>query len=245
MDRQLALFEQLPYEKQVEDGDAVMRLLGDHREGIGRQLTLQRSQWSASWATGADPTPPGERLLLLRRLFVAAHDARQLQQMTRKQWRTIDRWGAWRIERRAVEPMLEWIVQRIDKAAADAGAGRWDELAAALNEIEQQAPVAWLAWRIEADLDAALKRVPGGWAGALSQTLYPPTHKAYGTDQRQRLAELTLYLAAADQRRRSGDVAGARELMSYCGDLASGILRDLEGAADHARPAAPPRAIDI
>jgi hypothetical protein len=245
IDRQLRLFERLPHEATLDDANSALRRgLGRHEPEIRKQLVVLRSQWAAAWAAGADPTEPGRKLMLMRRLFEQLHEAAQLSGSAERVGK-LGRWAAWQVAPGAIEPFVAEAPRQLGAAAAQAAAGQWQTLATTLDAIERQAPVARLATRLLAELGGALPDGEAGPADALGQTLFAPPPTAYGLDWRLPLAQVAVLVDAAEHARAAGDADRARRLGAAAGDLARQLMRRAAGSSEPL-PAAPPfEAIDV
>jgi len=230
MERQLSLFEQLPFEKPMTGGDQrYAQVVGGHGGAIANQLTVLRSSWAAAWSQGADPTLHGKRLLLMRRLFIAAHDATGIANQ-RDAMRRLNRWAGWRIPHAAIEPLRRDIPNQLRTAAQQAGSGDYKALEATLDRIDARAPTLWLTWRATRAMDAATRSVPTGVSGMLSQALYGPKPDAWGGSHREQIAAVSIYLHAADNARRAGKRQANAALMRYAGQVAQQVLDALDQA---------------
>lgn len=227
INHQLALFEALPHEKPITTGDkAYAKFLADHHGAISQQVTLLRSQWAAAWGAGADPTPVGRNLLLLRRLFTAIHDTAGLEaQVDRLD--SLNDWAAWRIAPQAIGPMRQWLADQLVHASSLAATGDWAQLSHTLDQIDHQAPVIWLAWSIAQRAPQVSKPRPSGVSSLLSQCLYSPSVGALGAAHRSQLASLCLYVTAADMQRRQGQAQLAQQLMDHAGSIAAQLSAQL------------------
>jgi hypothetical protein len=236
--KQLELFEELPHEKQLETArSGVARLAGIHAAAMSRQITLLRSQWAAAWGAGADPTEVGKRLLALRDLLGALHDATQVGEPAAAMAQ-LNRWAGWEIDTQALKPLNTWMPARLQLACQLAATGHWAQLSQVLEQIEQQDPVGRVVVYLSQALAGGLRDLPGGVSGMLGQCLYAPRVGAFGRSQRQALATLSVYLTAAEHARRHDQPETASQLMAYCGQVARGLLKQWEG--ERPRIAAPP-----
>lgn len=247
LQKQLALFERLPQEQQLNQPDApIRRFTGDHHDALFRQITVLRSQWAAAWGAGADPTEPGRRLLQVRRLLAAMGHAVELMQTTAG-LSQLNRWAAWEIDAGAIDPLKAWGPARLQLACELAGAGQWAQLETTLEQIDETGAVGRLVSYLSQRLGEKLGDVPGGLSGMLGQCLYPPSAGAMGRDRRDTLAQLSVYLTAAEFARANEQPAAAQQLMSHCGRLARQLLKHWQGAApqlipppdDHPPPTTP------
>ena len=228
MDRQLALFESIPYETMLDDaGSPVGRLAGQDAAQIRKQLTVLRSQWAAAWGAGADPTPPGEQLLLLRRLMTWLHDGAVVLAEP-EALAALNRWAAWQAPRPAASAVTDALPDLLGEATKQAAAGDWAALEATLDRIDAQAPTARLMVRLHERLGPTVAGVPGGLPGLLSQTLYAPPAHAFGVAERMDLARLSVVLGAAEAERRSGTPATTRALLDYASEIARRLLRAID-----------------
>ncbi len=235
MERQLSLFDQLPHEQAITGGEkGYAAVLADRGGPIAQQLETLRSAWAAAWGAGADPTPAGRKLLLMRRLFVALHDATALR-AHRARLAKLNRWAGWRLPVGAIAPMLNRLPDQLRAATGHAAAGEFEALERTLDQIDTQSPALWLAWRLAGAMRQSVERTPPAVAGMLSRCLYGPTAGALGADQRAELAEVCLYLQAGDALRRAGKSDPAQRLIDYAGQLARSVLRQLNDG-DGQRP---------
>jgi len=242
LERQLSLFETLPYEAMLKDDQSVIaKMAGEYLADIRKELTVLRSQWAAAWAAGADPTPAGRNLLLLRRLMIGLHDGGQLLARADR-LATLNRWAAWQMPVAAVAPMRNWLPGELEAAAQQAGDGDWAGLSATLDRIDKQGQVAWLIARLMEELGPAVERLPDGTAGMLSQTLYPPPSRTLGVDHRLDLARLCVTLAAAANERKVGTPTTVAPLADYAAEIARRLLQWLDGASPPKQP--PGKAVD-
>jgi hypothetical protein len=255
LEKQLTLFEELPYEKELARADAPMvAIIGAHRAGISRQITLLRSQWAAAWATGADPSLAGKNLLLVRQLLISLHDNGELQGADAA-LEQLNRWAAWEMPAKVIDPLRAWQPQRLRLACEQAATAQWAQLALAMDEINRQDPALRLIAQLNSQLGPALRDLPGGVSGMLGQCLYGPNRDSFGDAQRIQLARLCLYMAAGEYAADHDDDATAQQLIQYCGEVAGQILRIWQGANPTVRPgnplpidrggATPPAAIDL
>lgn len=236
--KQLELFEELPHEKQLETASsAVAQLAGSHAAAMSRQIILLRSQWAAAWGAGADPTEVGKRLLAMRDLLGALHDATEVGEAGAAM-EQLNRWAGWEIDTQAVKPLNTWMPARVQLACQFAATGQWAELDQVLEQIEQQNPVGRVVAYLSQVLADGLRDLPGGVSGMLGQCLYPPRDGAFGRTQRKALATLSVYLTAAEFARRHDQPESASQLMAYCGEVARGLLKQWKG--ERPRIAAPP-----
>ncbi len=232
MERQLELFRQLPHEQALADGEPRMqRFLAADREALLRQITILRSQWAAAWSAGADPTPAGEKLLLVRRLLTALHDLGAGQEPARRLAR-LNRWAAWEAEDAATRPAHDELPDRVRRASQQAAAGQWEALGQSLDALDRRAPLMRLVVALDGRLGAPLAAAPGGVAGLLGECLFEPGPEAYAADQRLPLARLCMYLAAAEQARRINDPAVAGDLTEHAAVLARQVLEQIDRSAD-------------
>ncbi len=241
LEQQLGLFEALPFEDEFSQRQSPMRIFTQQQhEKMAQQLMVLRSQWAAAWGAGTDPTIAGNRLLLLRDLMSAMHDGLAMLQAA-DTLAKLNRWAAWEIDAHAIEPIKAWLPSRLRLACELAGRGAWDDLALTLERIDQQVPVARVIASLSRSLDGALGDVPGGFSGMLGQCLYPPDINAFGQDQRTLLAQLCVYLTAAEFARQQGQISEAEKLMVHCGTLARRALSHWQQTPPELyRPPAPP-----
>lgn len=228
LDEQLLLFEQLPHEPAITGGEAGSKALtGEHHPLIIEQLALLRSQWAAAWSAGADPTPYGRKLMLMRRLFEHIHHATGLVRPA-EPLRRLNRWAGWEIRPDAIEPMIAQLPAQVRIASAQAGAGDYEALAATLGAIDRQVPVAQLTATFADLVGQPLAKHPEGLAGTLGQVLFAPPDDAFGALQRLELAQLSVLLNAAHEAQQAGQAQQAAQLRDAVGDLARRLLRQLD-----------------
>jgi hypothetical protein len=240
MEKQLDLFEQLPHEAALEQaGSPVRQLCGEHAEGLTQQLMILRSQWAAAWSAGSDPTVAGNRLLMLRELLGLVHDGSVL--VTEKQAiEALNGWPAWQVDAEAIDPLAQWLPQRLEAACAAGASGDFDALDQQLDQMRQLAPVARLISQSVWHMTPVLDQIPQGLPGMLCQCLFPPSAEAFGADHRPNLARISIYLNASAHLRRAGRNEHADRLLQACGRLAEQVLKRIESAAPPLRPDARP-----
>ncbi len=228
LDEQLLLFERLPFEQSIaEGGERIKALTGDHHEPMLEQVALLRSQWAAAWGAGANPTPYGRKLMLMRRLFEHLHNATQLVQPA-EPLRRLNRWAGWEVRPDAIGPMIATLPKQVRLASRQAGAGDYEALAATLDAIDRQVPLAQLTATYADLVGRALNNHPDGLAGTLGQVLFAPGDGAFGASQRRELAQLSVLLNAAHDAQRAGQAQQAKRLLQAAGELARRLLRQTD-----------------
>lgn len=248
IDRQLALFEQLPYEGTLKDARSPLRRgLGERHAAVAGQLKLLRGQWATAWSTRTDPTQPGSRLLLLRRLFEQLHDAGAFAAGKRSP--PLNRWSPWQMSPRAITPLVAQLPRQLNIATAQAAQGQWDALRTTLDSIDTQSPVARLAAMLSAQLGSAIKPLRDDAAhpvaDVLGQCLFAPSHDAFGRDLRLPLAKLAVMVNGAAHARAAGDADLARRLAGDAATLARQLINTLNHEPEPARLGQPFGAIDV
>lgn len=237
IDRQLAMFERLPHEASLDDAASPLRRsLGDLTPDIKQQLEVLRSQWAAAWSARSDPTEPGRKLLLMRRLFEQLHNAAAVNASTHKAAR-LNHWAAWAMPPGSIELTVAQLPDQLTVAAAQAAAAQWDALATSLGTIERQAAVARLGVLLLVDLGDALPDRETTYRDRLGQVLFSPPPDGYRWRWRQPLARLSLLMRAAAHAESLGHDARAVRLRQAAGDAARQLVREIIGA-----PANPPPA---
>ncbi len=231
MHRQLELFEQLPHENELGDPQAPMRrFAGEHHEVIAQQIVVLRSQWSAAWSAGADPTLAGSRLLLVRRLLETMHDAGSTlgDEQTLSH---MNRWAAWELNDGAMGLINGDAPAMLRQAAQLAADAQWDRLARTLDELDRRASLVRLTAAIDRRIGPAVEGLPEGLAAGLGQCLYEPGPDAFAADQRADLARVCVYLTVAEHAQRDGDRQRAAAFLDQAGAMGRRIIQALEGAA--------------
>lgn len=240
MHKQLALFETLPHESQLDRaGSAILKIAGGQGEPIKQQIIIQRTQWASAWGSGGDPTTTGQRLLLLRRLLQTLHEGAALAN-AQSPMRQLNRWAAWEVDPEYLAPMTSWLPGLLKSAASAGAAGEWETLESTLNQIDRRARVPRLMLMLYHGVGPGLGDAPGGFSGMLGQCLYPPPPGAFGADHRRELAQLCAYIEASAHARRRDDHQAADRLWDHCGELAERILKQWQTPPQRLRRAAPP-----
>ncbi len=230
MEKQLALFETLPHEPQLDQADSpIMHIVGAQGEAIKQQIILQRTQWAAAWGSGEDPTIAGNDLMLLRRLLLTLNEGEQLG-AAKSALRQLNRWAAWEINPEQIGPMTAWLPGALKSAASAAAEGKWQTLEQSLDQIEHRIRVPRLMMMLYRGIGPGIREAPGGLSGMLGQCVYPPPPGAFGADHRMELAQLCAYLEASADAQRREDQAAADALWQHCGDLADRILKQWQTA---------------
>lgn len=227
LEQQAALFSSLPYEKNLREPDDTVHQVTQNTELlIIEQVERLRQEWATAWATGGDPGPSAQRLLLMRRLMHAVELCSEIHGSQGVPER-LNRWAAWQVSPEALTPMLKILPERIAAASRLGAIGNWPGLEELLKQIEGESSLPLLVARLYGELGDGLSKLPGGPAGALGECLYGPAENSFAVTHRAALARICVDLAEA-----AADPKNAAELrdpaLARVGRTAGEVLRELD-----------------
>ena len=122
------------------------------------------------------------------------------------------------------------VPNRLKLATAAATQDDWTTLAAQLDRIDREAPLARLVGRLSLLLADALGQLPDGAPSVLGQIMRPPKPDAWMLDRRQEIAELCRYAMEADAAWAEQREDDAEKLQAFVNARADELLRDLAGS---------------
>ncbi len=229
LEQQAALFDPMPYEKKLrEPDDAVRHVTQDTELLLVEQIERLRQEWATAWATGGDPGPTAERLMLMRRLLQSLELSSEIYG-SQGVGERLNQWAAWQVSPQSLDPLLKLLPERVAAASRLGSIGNWPGLAEMLTQIEQESTLQLLVARLYGELGEGLAKLPTGAPGTLSQCLYGPTENSFGVTHRAALAAICVDLseAAADV----GNTAGLRDpALARVGRAARGVLQAMDSA---------------
>lgn len=247
-EEQLALFERLPFEDELQRADpAAIAATGGRHEALLKAVRDARLQWARSWADGDASSPAGRTLLAVARLTAMMRNLAEMQKRGNDA-APLNRWSAWELDPAAGDRPLSDVAARLRLATAAAipsgPSAATDEAALRdqVDRLERDAPFVMLCGGLSRALGGSLRELPSGGAAALAACVYPPeaTHAGSGAatdedgeapwllDERTTLATLCRFTLEREHARLAGDRDAAHRLDAYVNSLASRLLERLE-----------------
>ncbi|MHC5114136.1 MAG: hypothetical protein ACYTGP_06880, partial [Planctomycetota bacterium] len=136
----------------------------------------------------------------------------------------LNRWAAWEVPGPVLRRSIADLPTRLKLATAAAVRGDDEAVAAELDHVDPNAPLAQLVSLLGRHLHDALTALPDGAAGAIGQMVTPPPADAQWLEHRAALAALCRLAAEAETARRHERTDAAVDFQSQLSDQARELL---------------------
>jgi hypothetical protein len=203
----------LTFEQRLESADRTATAITG---GLALELLAvmreARVQWAHAWSRGEEDNGASTRMM---RLVLLARTMEESAGILAGELHPtiLNRWAAWDTPPSLLARAVGDVGGRLKLAAAAAVRGDDAALAAQIDRMERDAPLAILVGRLTGLVGPDLARLPAaGGAGAFLAPLIagPPPPSARMAPQRAQLALLCRYLAEAEEMREGGEADPAR-----------------------------------
>lgn len=229
-ERDLALFDRLPFEQSLQDATpAAMQLTGGLQNDMFALVVARRRAWAEEWSRPEPAAGPSDALFIVQRLLQSLRDAAALVELEPE---IINRWPAWQLSESLLAGGQSDVTTRLKLACAAAAAagveGDIAPLREQLDRIEIESPTAGLAGRLASALGNDLRERSGGAAGVLAQLAIAPAPDAAFLKHCDDLARIARYAAEAEHARDSGHNDAAAKCREYSDALAQQLVREVD-----------------
>lgn len=230
LDREVDRFAVLPFEDALrERSPGAIELTGGVNDELASLVQRLRRQWAEAWSTGKPDDEATQNVDLAHRLLGYLEGSEALLAMREADARPVlQRWSAWAMPDAAMRRMIGDVPSRLKLACGAAVRGRGALLQRQLDQMERQAPIAWLIARMSLAMEDELAALPDGAPGLLGQLMHSPSDDAWMSDRRMEIAHICRYVIEAEFAGRTdrGGIEG--EVNQYLSGLAEDLLRRID-----------------
>jgi hypothetical protein len=229
LDHEVDRFAVLAFEDELrEPTPAAIQLTGGMNEELSGAIRRLRREWAEAWSAGEPDDATSRRLDLARRLLTFLEGSETLLALRDESRAPLERWSAWAMPPQHMRRLVGDVPSRLKLACGAAARGRQNMLERQLDQMERQAPVAWLIAQCSIRMEDELADLPDGAPGLVGQLMLGPSDDAWLVEERVSIAHVCRYALEAEFANRIDRGGLAGELNRYVSGLARDLLRAID-----------------